>query len=44
MFENGNLPVGYVFAEDGAVVRDADAWNVLDELRALAGTLETAEV
>ena len=43
-FEDGNLPVGYVFAEDGAIVRDDIAWNVLDELRALAGSLETVEV
>ena len=43
-FEDGNLPVGYVFADDGAVVRDDAAWNVLDELRALAGVPELLEV
>lgn len=43
-FVNGELPVGYVFADDGAIVRDDVAWSVLDELRALAGSLETVEV
>ena len=43
-FVNGELPAGYVFADDGAVVPDGDAIALLDELRALAGALETVEV
>jgi hypothetical protein len=35
-FTDGNLPVGYMFAEDGAVVPDPDKVWALDELRELS--------